>query len=236
VYVVAIFVAGYVSKGVRSTIQKAAVVEMIPGTDKAYQRSYFSIFSSAPRRYNISYQPESATVVFHPSYSDWRSSSMTCRYNGNLILADHGMTMWSTEYFASEGVIEKAGQVLFERAEDGLKITNKTPHTLLSAALRRGRAWSSVGDIAPGQTVTARVPQDRNPAQSRPPDALYTDAFQEEAFKQLAGQVQAPGRDEYLIARIEKDPMPPDLGTKWVKPQQEAIYLIARPLPGGFAP
>ena len=239
VYIGVIFIAGYVSKGVSSSIRKVAVVELIPGTGRAYQRTFFSIFSSAPRTYQIGHAGRSATFPFCTDESDVRGTRMICTYDGEPRLSDHHMTMWSTSYFASECFLDEVGEVHIERAGAKLTITNKTPWTLRDVEVIEDKGKSPVEDLAPGGTAEVVLgPQEKATAKSpwRNTGAVTDDeAFVFAAKSQARALASWAGRQGVLMATIEKDPMPPDVGTNWVRAKGEVIRLLVH-LPKGGTP
>jgi len=232
VYVGIIFVTGYISKGVVSKLQKVSLIELIPGTGRAYQRTFFSIFSSAPRTYTISNPSRSAVVPFVAGGQD--RTRMTCLYNGNVVLADHHMSMWSTDYFASEGFIDDAGAITFEETPDGLKITNGTRFHLRDAYLYRteratgNRVWFAVGEIPPSQSAMAEKQGRRHPYSRRPGDRAD---FEPKAGHRVLQMASRDIQGDFILARIDEDPSPPDVGTVWVRTAKEANYVVAR-MPG----
>ncbi len=231
-YVGIIFVTGYISKGVVSKIQKVSLIELIPGTGRAYQRTFFSIFSSAPRTYTISNPSRSAVVPFGAGRQD--RTRMTCLYNGNVVLADHHMSMWSTDYFASEGFIDDAGAIAFEDTPDGLKITNGTKfhlrdaHVCCTERATGNRLWFAVGDVPPSQSATAAKQSGRHPYSSKFEERA---AFQPKAGRRVLQMAIKDIQGNFVLARIDHDPSPPDVGTVWVRTTNEASYVVAR-MPG----
>ncbi len=229
VYVGVIFVTGYVSKGIVSKLQKVSLIELIPGTGRAYQRTFFSIFSSAPRTYTISNPSRSAVVPFVAGRQD--RTRMTCLYNGNVVLADHHMSMWSTNYFASEGFIDDAGAITFEDTPNGLKITNGTKfhlrdaHVYCKEGAGSNLCWFAVGDIAPSQSAMAAKESGPHPYSGIPSERAD---FQPKAGHRVLQVARGAIQGDFILARIDGDPSPPDVGTVWVRTTNEASYVVAR--------
>ena len=231
VYVATIFASGYVSKGTKNTMTKFAVVQMLPGSDKAYVRSYFGVFASTASTFNVTHDAEAATVSLHPDRSDWLGARTITNYAGNLVLADRRLTMWSMGYFASEGIIDGAGQVAIENTEDGqgVRITNNTQYKLTSVHYCRGSNGRLVGDLIPGASAILQKGGEWQPVLRKMKATMCRTEFEEESLQKVIEHKNTVKRNEFIIARMEEDPMEPSLGTPRVSVAKEAVYLLAWP-------
>jgi hypothetical protein len=150
IYLVIIFVAGYMSKGVTNVLQKLTCVEMIEGESFAKVSTSFSLYSSSATEYKLAVDVRSTLYEIHHSDADKRKpKTHHFRQNGGFAVEEYNLNLWALGYFHATSFRDAGGSVTCKSGDNQCVLSNDTDYHILRGILYENDRFYYVEDVPP---------------------------------------------------------------------------------------
>jgi len=181
------YVFGYKTRYNTAIVNTASLVEIRPGSDKAFVSSSIGVFNNRRGTLTVEYDNNNGvlTPFIEQNYNYWYGredleSKVVAKYTmGDRIkLEQYNVSLWTPKILYAEKTIPFDGSILDNiTIKDGRIrgiIENSTPYDLLDAVLIIGSNIVRIGDIVAWDSVTLDIPFDSADVYKQP--ELYLDA------------------------------------------------------------
>ncbi len=217
-----VVISGYVLRGTSTVTFDICVMDAGKGSAFAFERHYLSIFSPAPRNYDIVFGegetglPQEVDLSDEYRYSYGRRGYRHDSYASGGVVYDQtdrwtlrgvAFQQWQTRAFVGDAVRPIGGGVKFTLGTD-LEVTNQTPYTIRRGwAIEKEAVFQAVpfGEVPPG--ATRKFPVNPDPDAHRRYDWMDADSLEERLVGGwLFGAARARSYRAFLLCVLDRLP------------------------------
>ena len=138
---------GYFIHGTSTEAYSLNIVRKIPGTNYAFNKQFFSIFSNTRGVYDIKLDNIASLYTVYPNYSARKGSFLNCNQSTvNIKIKDYPLNLWQTAYFQAS-YFTRFPSVDFIIEDNKIIITKKARLKINNAFLFCHNKCYFLGDI-----------------------------------------------------------------------------------------